>query len=184
MELLGSDATGANVFFATTDQLTSQDTDTQRDYYDAHICTVSDPRIPPTAEPPPPCGERSCRTPSATPSAPAAASVTLNGQGNLSPTTPSPGPTVRALGHTGHGAKFLLRLNISARGRVVITGASVRKASRNITAAGNYAVKVTLTPHAARALQRKHKLKLKLHIAYTPTTGAATALNVTLTNKS
>jgi DNA-binding beta-propeller fold protein YncE len=37
VELLGSDATGANVFFATADQLVPQDTDTQQDYYDARI---------------------------------------------------------------------------------------------------------------------------------------------------
>ena len=33
--LLGSDASGENVFFATADRLTPSDTDSQRDYYDA-----------------------------------------------------------------------------------------------------------------------------------------------------
>jgi DNA-binding beta-propeller fold protein YncE len=37
VRLLGSDATGANVFFSTADQLITSDTDTQVDYYDAHI---------------------------------------------------------------------------------------------------------------------------------------------------
>jgi hypothetical protein len=37
VELLGTDATGQNVFFATSDRLTPEDTDTQRDYYDARV---------------------------------------------------------------------------------------------------------------------------------------------------
>ena len=37
VELVGTDATGENVFFTTADQLVPQDTDTQIDYYDARI---------------------------------------------------------------------------------------------------------------------------------------------------
>lgn len=37
VELLGTDASGNDVFFATTEQLVPQDTDTQRDFYDARI---------------------------------------------------------------------------------------------------------------------------------------------------
>jgi len=36
--LLGSDATGANVFFTTADPLVSSDVDTQLDVYDARVC--------------------------------------------------------------------------------------------------------------------------------------------------
>ena len=43
MRLRGTDATGANVFFETNDQLTTQDTDTSRDIYDARICTTAEP---------------------------------------------------------------------------------------------------------------------------------------------
>jgi DNA-binding beta-propeller fold protein YncE len=37
VELFGTEAEGANVFFATSERLTWQDTDSQRDYYDARI---------------------------------------------------------------------------------------------------------------------------------------------------
>jgi DNA-binding beta-propeller fold protein YncE len=37
VELLGSDTSGENVFFATADQLVPADTDSQRDYYDARV---------------------------------------------------------------------------------------------------------------------------------------------------
>ena len=45
VQLIGSDARGANVFFSTTDRLVPQDTDTQLDYYDARICTASEPCV-------------------------------------------------------------------------------------------------------------------------------------------
>ena len=60
--LLGTDATGHNVFFATNDRLTSQDTDTQRDYYDARVCETGDPCFTPPATPVP-CQEEGCHTP-------------------------------------------------------------------------------------------------------------------------
>ena len=41
--LLGSDASGANVFFSTADRLVGQDTDTELDYYDARVCTAEGP---------------------------------------------------------------------------------------------------------------------------------------------
>ncbi len=90
VELLGSDATGANVFFATNDQLTLQDTDTQRDYYDARICTEAEPCFTPQA-PSPPCNEEACHTPTQ-PGAPASvpASSTFTGAGNLTPPPPAP----------------------------------------------------------------------------------------------
>ena len=37
VELVGSDATGANVFFSTDDPLVAQDTDTELDIYDARV---------------------------------------------------------------------------------------------------------------------------------------------------
>lgn len=84
VKLLYSDATGANVFFSTSDPLVSQDTDTQLDYYDARICTASDPCV---AQPPPPLspclGEACHGTPVGTPPAPNVPSVTFSGQGNV-----------------------------------------------------------------------------------------------------
>jgi hypothetical protein len=61
VELFGSDATGANVLFTTTSQLVPQDTDSQRDYYDAHLCTTSEPCIAPPATLTE-CHEESCHT--------------------------------------------------------------------------------------------------------------------------
>jgi hypothetical protein len=86
VELLGSDATGANVFFATSDRLTAQDTDTGRDYYDARVCSASSPCIVPPGAPGAACAGDACRDASgATPSLAGAASASFVGAGNQVP---------------------------------------------------------------------------------------------------
>ncbi len=60
-ELLGSDGSGANVFFATYDRLVPQDNDSERDIYDAHICSASEPCLPSAATGPVPCAEGACQ---------------------------------------------------------------------------------------------------------------------------
>jgi hypothetical protein len=83
VDLIGSDATGANVFFGTADRLVERDTDTQLDVYDARICTTGDPCIAPPQPPPPPCLGETCHgTPAVTP-------ATFSGAGNLSPPAPT-----------------------------------------------------------------------------------------------
>ncbi|HEY2142275.1 MAG TPA: NHL repeat-containing protein [Solirubrobacteraceae bacterium] len=82
--LIGSDTTGANVFFSTADPLVPQDTDTQSDIYDARICTVNGPCIAQPSPPLPPCLGEACHgTPAGTPLVPDAPTVTFNGQGSL-----------------------------------------------------------------------------------------------------
>jgi hypothetical protein len=56
VQLLGTDESGANVLFKTTDRLVGQDTDTNTDIYDARI----DGGFPAPAEPPP-CSGESCQ---------------------------------------------------------------------------------------------------------------------------
>jgi hypothetical protein len=86
--LVRSDASGANVFFTTADQLAPRDTDTQLDFYDARICTSSDPCVKPPLPPLLPCLGEACHgTPTATPLVPSTPSVTFNGTGNLTPPT-------------------------------------------------------------------------------------------------
>jgi len=86
VQLAGSDATGANVFFSTADQLVPQDTDTQVDYYDARICTASDPCVAPGPPPLPPClGEVCHGTPAGAPLVPSSPTATFNGLGNVTP---------------------------------------------------------------------------------------------------
>ncbi len=90
-ELLGSDTTGENVFFATFDSLLPEDTDTQRDFYDAHICSESHPCSPPAAGLPGACEGEACHgSAPATPATLTPGSETFTGPGNLTPTAPPP----------------------------------------------------------------------------------------------
>ncbi len=88
--LLGSSESGADVFFATDDALTAQDVDTQRDYYDARICTGAEPCFTPPSASASVCEGEACQgSPSVPPalSAPSS-SLTFSGAGNLAPPPP------------------------------------------------------------------------------------------------
>jgi hypothetical protein len=83
---------GADVFFLTLAQLTSQDTDQSYDVYDAHVCTTASPCFRPPA-PRPACeSATSCQGGSSQPTGFAPpASMTLSGPGNLVPAAPAQG---------------------------------------------------------------------------------------------
>jgi hypothetical protein len=115
VSLIGSDATGANVFFTTTDPLVAQDTDTQLDFYDARICSASAPCAPPSPPSAPCLGEACHGTPSASPQTPISPTATFNGQGNV---------IARALEPKSARAKKLARCS---RGRTRVRGRCVKK---------------------------------------------------------
>jgi hypothetical protein len=82
--LIGSDATGANVFFTTADSLVGSGEETGVDIYDARICTSGDPCITSPPPPPPPCVGEACHgTPAGSPVFGAPASATFSGAGDL-----------------------------------------------------------------------------------------------------
>jgi len=89
VELLGSDTTGQNVFFATTSRLVPADTDTQRDYYDARVGGGF-----PVAVPPPACEGDVCHpVTSGTPIFGPVGSFAFSGPGNSPP--PASAPSVQ-----------------------------------------------------------------------------------------
>jgi hypothetical protein len=84
--LLGTDATGDDAFFSTTDRLAPKDTDTQEDIYDARVCEpeAGNPCITEPPPPLPPCDGESCHgIPEATPSLLAPGTASFNGEGNM-----------------------------------------------------------------------------------------------------
>jgi hypothetical protein len=88
-ELLGTDASGEDVFFATNSQLTAKDTDTQRDYYDARVGGGDEAQISA-----PPCEGDACRgpAPASPPFGPLSSTIT-GPSGNLTPSSlPTPAP--------------------------------------------------------------------------------------------
>jgi hypothetical protein len=82
---LDASENGDDVFFLTTAQLSSQDTDTVRDVYDARV----DGGFP-VPQPPPACEGDACQSPVAAPNDPTPGSLTYQGPGN-----PTPAATVK-----------------------------------------------------------------------------------------
>ncbi|HEY4897337.1 MAG TPA: hypothetical protein VII01_14765, partial [Solirubrobacteraceae bacterium] len=153
--LLGVDSSGANVFFSTVDPLVPQDTDTELDYYDARICTASDPCIGPPAATVV-CHADACQgTPGAQPPVPVAASVSFTGPGNASPVGSGAvaAAGIKVLSRVVHGSTFLLTVSVPGRGRIAITGAQLRTLRRTVTRAGTYRFAVSLKPRARSALR-------------------------------
>jgi hypothetical protein len=81
--LIGSDVTGTNVFFTTSDPLLPQDDDTELDVYDARVCSASSPCIGSPASVVSCQGEACHGTPPAAPGVSGAGSATFTGPGNL-----------------------------------------------------------------------------------------------------
>ena len=82
---LDASASGEDVFFLTTSQLTAEDADSAYDVYDAHVCSESVPCPAPSVSTPPCADTDSCRAASALQPAifGAPASATFSGDGNV-----------------------------------------------------------------------------------------------------
>lgn len=84
VHLIRSDGSGRNVFFTSADQLVPGDTDTQLDFYDARVCTASEPCVSRPQPPLPPCLGEACHgIPAETPSVQVGPTATFNGVGNV-----------------------------------------------------------------------------------------------------
>jgi DNA-binding beta-propeller fold protein YncE len=95
--LVGSDVSGSNVFFTTTEQLVPGDTDTQLDFYDARVCTTVSPCVSAVPAGLSGCAGEECHgVPVAQPGGLGGGSATLSGLGNLPPGRPGPVVLTRA----------------------------------------------------------------------------------------
>jgi DNA-binding beta-propeller fold protein YncE len=93
VNLVGSDASGANVFFTTADRLVGQDTDSGVDYYDARVCISGDPCIAAPSGSSGACQGEACHgTPGVAPVFGAPGSAVFSGAGNAAPL---PAPVVK-----------------------------------------------------------------------------------------
>jgi len=95
--LLGSDASGGNVFFVTTDQLVGGDTNTELDIYDARVCEPASPCVSEPVPGLPACAGEECHgVPAGQPGVPGVPSASFNGPGNQSSVVVKPGVLTRA----------------------------------------------------------------------------------------
>ena len=175
---------GKTVFLATSDPIAPTDTDTAVDVY----MTREGAGYPYTPPPVPPvcAGIESCHDGvPPTPAQSSPGSSGFEGRGNEGRgrkagtgkvTVANPRP---AVGSTG-----TLRVKTPGKGKLTVTGAGVKKASKSVAKAGTYAVKVTLTPAARKALAKAGQVKKKLKVTFKPAQGKASSTTVSLTYKA
>jgi len=127
VKLVGTDASGDNVFFVTADQLLPADTDTEVDIYDARVCEPSNPCVAEQTPPLPPClGEQCHGIPAATPSLLAPGTASFNGEGNI---TPAPAPAV-AVKPLTRAQKLAVALKACGKDRKKAKRASCERTAR------------------------------------------------------
>lgn len=138
--------------------------------------------FPDAPAPPDPCEGDACQgslvtAPATTP----VGSVEFSGDGNVSQVSPSV-KVFRLKAVVGSSAK--LRVRVPAAGRISVSGASIRRASKSATKAAAYTVKVTLGPKARRALRKKQTLRVKVRVAFQTKPGTSASRTMTLTFKA
>jgi hypothetical protein len=178
---IDASSSGNDVFFDTGAQLVGQEPDQRSDIYDARV-GGGFPFSPPGDVP---CIGESCRAAlSGAWSAPTLASVWFTGSGNDAVSGPVAPSTVKILSKGGQGARFFLRVRVSATGRVTVSGSRVKAAERAFAKAGTYELPVVLTARARSELRAKHKLRLRLRVGFAPATGGSSSVVVSLTVKA
>jgi hypothetical protein len=136
--LLGSDASGANVFFTTADGLVGQDTDGELDIYDARVCTAESPCLTQSGVVPGECEAAACQ---GSPGAPPAAispsgSATFSGPGNLAPVVVKRGLVKPKVVTRGEKLALALRSCRRKHPRSARLRVSCERAARRAYAAG------------------------------------------------
>ncbi len=189
--VMGIDASGADIYFTTADRLVGQDTDESRDVYDARI-DGGFPAPTPAAS----CSGEACQgPPSGGPAAPLLGSIAPPAIGNLaaSPTGGVLGSTTQASGSAGKvqitkqsvkGSTVTLSVKVPAGGVVSVSGSGLRRIRRSVSKSATYTLKLTVTKAGSASLRKHKRLKVKIEVLFTPSTGARSSAAKTVTFKA
>jgi hypothetical protein len=166
---------GNDVFFTTRQQLVGIDTDQATDLYDARV----DGGI--AAQSPAPIvactGEACLPEPSLGP-APDAEALGLQGVGSAFVAR------VRVVRKAVHGSVLAVVVQVSAGGRIGVRGGLVGGASRSVSHAGTYRLRVRLTAHARRLLAHRHVLRVRVRVSYRAADGQLASVVISLRVKA
>jgi hypothetical protein len=176
---------GNDVYVTTVGQLAPQDTDGLRDIYDVRV----DGGILFTP-PPPGCSGEECQGPLGGGLAGSAhASETAHG-GNppLTNAPPTAGVTPPEAGVKGFIRRKLSRSHrvmvsvvAPGAGRISVTGNGLKMRKLAVSKGGKYVLSVPLTVKEIKALKRKHRLKLRIHVSFVSTAGHASSITAAVT---
>jgi hypothetical protein len=175
---------GNDVYVTSQSQLAPQDTDGLRDIYDVRV----DGGILYTP-PPPGCSGEECQGP---------VGGGLAGSSHASETAtggnpPLTGPPAAGITPPEAGVKGFVHRKLSRSHRVMVSvmapgaglisvsghGLKIRKLA--VSKGGTYVLSVPLTAKEIKALKRKHRLRLRIHVSFVSTAGHASSTTAAVT---
>jgi hypothetical protein len=86
--------------------------------------------------------------------------------------------------HSVKGSTITLSVKAPAGGHISASGSGVASVKRSVSKSGTYVLKATLTRAGKASLRKHHRLKLNIRVAFTPTSGQASAAAITITVKT
>jgi DNA-binding beta-propeller fold protein YncE len=176
---VGTAGGGRDAFIATNAQLVSQDRDSAFDLYDARVGGGIASQMTGDNSPAV-CGGVECREPTAGPVAsPTPPSQRVDGDGNLKAPPSKAKVSVVGLSFTQTAAH--VRVKVSGRGLIKVSGASIKTASLTATKAGTYTVIAKWTSKTRFARRRGRKVKVALKASLTPPFGSVGSSKVSRT---
>lgn len=182
--LLGTDASGDDVFFSSDAQLVPQAVQDELAVYDARVgggfsvattqattCSSAD----------------TCRGTGAVPAVPVAGTVGFVGPGDRTAAVSAAKTTtakVRVTRTAVRGSSLRLTIEVPARGKLTIAGVDVKRLTKSAGRAGSYGLTVHLTGRAAKRLRQKRRLRVAVKVAYRPGSGKSSSASVSVTVKA
>jgi hypothetical protein len=85
---------------------------------------------------------------------------------------------------TVRGSKATVKVKVPAGGAVRVSGPGLQPASKTAKKAGSVAVVVRLSARAQRTLKRRHVVKVKATVRFTPTQGKVQSVGISMTFKT
>jgi hypothetical protein len=171
---------GRSIYFTTNDPIAATDVDRSVDLYmtregagfgsDAGVADE-------------PCRGVDCRPAVVAPIlAPVAASVSFVGAGDQPGEPRRPAATVKAAETKAvRGSVATVRVRVSGKGTIAVTGSGLRRATKTTTRAATYAVKVTLTERSKARLKSHRTVRVSATVGFTPKGSPRVTQRVTLT---
>ena len=77
-----------------------------------------------------------------------------------------------------------LTVRVPGAGRITVTGAEIKNASRRVGKAGSYRLTVRLTARAIKRLKARRQLRISAKVAYRPASGRAQTATVAVELKA
>jgi hypothetical protein len=171
---MDASADGRDVFFTTTQPLSSRDTDEEYDYYDARVGGGDS-----TPEQRAQCGGDECAEPGTGSSETSSAGTeTASGEQVVRRAAKARLAKVRAVLTR---ASLRMTVRVSGRGRLRATGRHVKTTVRRASGAGTYTLSVRLGRRARSALRHHRRLRLSIRVRFATPSGASATTTFTRT---